>query len=193
MADTHTTQIDMGALQQRVYSNEAGITDLRNSMAALGQRFDQALASFSTKLDERSKTPWGNIIAACGVTGALLGGLVAMVATPIVANLIETKSVMRENRLEATQLVRDTAIAFDKTISVMRERLDRDIRDMRQDQVPRKEHEKDWLAQTRADEDFRRRVDEIRTDLSGLYSAKDVIRRLESQVEQLQTDVQRKN
>lgn len=173
--------------------------DVGNFIAKTDERFgtlakdlDTKFSSLTGAISDRSKTPWGNIIAACGVTFGILSGLIALITGPIISNVGETKVAMRETRLEMAVLVKDAASVLAKDTDVLRARVNEELRLLRENQVPRKEHEKDWSSQARADADMQRQINEIRSAHSSLYSAQDVIRRLENQVDQLRDEVRRR-
>jgi hypothetical protein len=169
-------------------------TQLDTKLTALAANFGSQLTSLNASLAERSKTPWNNIIGACGVTIALLSGLMTLVVVPIFGSIAEIKTNQKESFREMAAVVRDVNSGAEKSLDRVRERFDTDIRDLREGQVSRKEHEKDWSAQARHDTDVQRQISEIRETVNGLYSAKDIIRRLERDVDELRnSDRPRKN
>ncbi len=168
-------------------------TQLDTKLTALATNFGAQLSSLNSSLAERSKTPWNNIIGACGVTIGLLSGLMTLVAVPMLAQISELKTNQRESFREMAMVVREVSEVSEKNLNQVRDRFDREIRDLREGQVPRKEHEKDWSAQARHDTDMQRQISELRETLSGLYTAKDIIRDLKRDVDELRNDRNRKN
>lgn len=66
-----------------------------------------------------------------------------------------------------------------------------DIADIRQNIVPRKEHEKDWAAQVKTDGDQDRRIEQIREDFGSTYSLKDALSDMRLRLEKLETGKQK--
>lgn len=65
------------------------------------------------------------------------------------------------------------------------------IHEMREDIVPRKEHEKDWAAQVKTDSDQDKRIEQMRQDFGGTYSLKDAIMDMKSRLETLEKEQDR--
>jgi hypothetical protein len=168
-------------------------TQLDTKLTALATNFGAQLTSLNSSLAERSKTPWNNIIGACGVTIALLSGLMTLVVVPIFGSIAEIKTNQKESFREMAAVVRDVNSGAEKSLDRVRDRFEADIRDLREKQVPRVEHVQGWQAQARADADLQRQITELRENLSSMYSAKDVIRRLERDLDTLRDEARRKN
>lgn len=66
-----------------------------------------------------------------------------------------------------------------------------DIKDMRLALVPRIEHEKDWVSQTKTDDAQDKRIEQLRQDFGGTYSLRDAIVQLQKQVDQIQQSKRR--
>lgn len=77
---------DIGALEQRVYGVEKAVNDISSSIAAL-----------STKIDERSRTPWATLIAAAGFLLLFMSTVGVLAYRPIEADIAR-----HERRLNAT-------------------------------------------------------------------------------------------
>lgn len=207
MADNlqwQTVNAEITSQRERLSAVMRGQDDLRNSLAtfvaktderfgSLGKDLDTKFTALGTTISAQSKTPWGNIIAACGVTFGILSGLIALITGPIISSVGETKMSMREQRLETVQLIKDTSAAIVRDQDAFRMRINDEIKTMREHQVPRKEHEKDWAAQARADADMQRQINDLREQHNSLYSARDVIRRLEGDVDRIREELRRKN
>lgn len=76
---------DIGALDQRVVGLEKTINDLSSSIAAL-----------STKIDERSRTPWATLIAGAGFLLLFMSTVGVLASRPIEADIAR-----HERRLDA--------------------------------------------------------------------------------------------
>lgn len=78
-------RFDIGALEQRVYGVEKAVNDISSSIAAL-----------STKIDERSRTPWATLIAAAGFLLLFMSTVGVLAYRPI-----EADQARHERRLNA--------------------------------------------------------------------------------------------
>lgn len=69
----------LAALEQRVYGLERGVHDLNQLFTGRIGDVSAQLSGLATKLDERSRTPWGTIVSAMGVVLAIViaGGQLA--------------------------------------------------------------------------------------------------------------------
>lgn len=50
-----------------------------------------------------------------------------------------------------------------------------DLRDIHQDLVPRKEHDRDWEAENERFQDIQRQIDENKSDIHAMYNAHDAL------------------
>lgn len=69
-------RFDIGALEQRVYGVEKAVNDISSSIAAL-----------STKIDERSRTPWATLIAAAGFLLLFMSTVGVLAYRPVQSDL----------------------------------------------------------------------------------------------------------
>jgi hypothetical protein len=79
------TRHDFGALEQRVYGVEKAVGEIRDY-----------LASLSTKIDERSRTPWTTLIAVGGFTLALISAIGVLAYTPINTELARHENLLAQ-------------------------------------------------------------------------------------------------
>lgn len=79
------TRFDIGALEQRVYGVEKAVGEIRDY-----------LASLSTKIDERSRTPWATLIACGGFVLALISAVGVLAYAPINVELARHESLLAE-------------------------------------------------------------------------------------------------
>lgn len=79
------------------------------------------------------------------------------------------------------------------SIAPMQKQLDalhEDNTSIHQDLVPRKEHDRDWQAQDARFSDLQRQIDENKADIKSIYTPSDAIHRLETRLDQLQSQMQ---
>jgi hypothetical protein len=79
------TRFDIGALEQRVYGVEKAVGEIRDY-----------LASLSTKIDERSRTPWATLIACGGFVLALISAVGVLAYAPINVELARHESLIAQ-------------------------------------------------------------------------------------------------
>jgi hypothetical protein len=79
------TRFDIGALEQRVYGVEKAVGEIRDY-----------LASLSTKIDERSRTPWATLIACGGFMLALVSAVGVLAYAPINVELARHENLLAQ-------------------------------------------------------------------------------------------------
>lgn len=67
-------------------------------------------------------------------------------------------------------------------------RLENAIDDLRKSVVPRGEHEEKWRTQALTDANMSRRQDELKADISGLYSPRDAFQRMQTRLDELERE-----
>lgn len=159
------------ALTQRVTGVEAGIESIRKDIHGLVSKFD-----------ERSRMPWGTLLAAATLFWMVItsfvtigGGVVAWGLLSQNANIVKSLDDFRET-YESNRLVsrEDTNAKF------------AEIHDQLSRSVPRQEHERVWSAQLSTDSDQQRQLDEIKTQLSSLYGARDFFKDVQDRLDRLE-------
>ncbi|MFC3692018.1 hypothetical protein ACFOWB_07275 [Chenggangzhangella methanolivorans] len=181
----------LAALEQRVYGLERGVHDLNQLFTGRIGEVSAQLAGLTTKLDERSRTPWATIVSAMGVVLAIVvaGGQLAKAPVDEAlgrlerdyerlaresvsgAYLSEFKSTYENNRLVSRQDYDARFARVDAALSV----LDARAREARDAVVPRGEHQERWRAEDAAIAGLQRQVDDLKSAFGGLYNARDVI------------------
>jgi hypothetical protein len=79
------TRHDFGALEQRVYGVEKAVGEIRDYLAGL-----------STKIDERSRTPWATLIACGGFVLALVSAIGVLAYAPINVELARHENLIAQ-------------------------------------------------------------------------------------------------
>lgn len=171
MTDNGVSASEVAALTQRVNNVEAGIESIRKDIHGLVSKFD-----------ERSKMPWGTLLAGLTLFWMVItsfvtigGGVVAWGLSQqnanIVSTLVDFKTTYENNRVVNRQ---DTNAAF------------ADVRAQLSRSVPREEHEQIWLAQSNTDKDQQRQIDEVKNQLSSLYGARDFFKDVQERLDRLE-------
>ncbi|GLK67917.1 hypothetical protein [Hansschlegelia plantiphila] len=73
----------LAALEQRVYGLERGVQDLNQLFTGRIGEVSAQLSGLTTKLDDRSRTPWATIVSAMGVVLAIVIAGGQLVKTPV--------------------------------------------------------------------------------------------------------------
>ncbi|PSH57966.1 hypothetical protein CU100_09820 [Phyllobacterium endophyticum] len=196
------------ALSQRV-------TGIETSVSGLAQQLSQFVAKF----DERQRTPWGLLVSIALAILAYVTTIGGLAYAPVWSAIsrIETTQSQSQQRLE-TALTRfsESAVSLgsftdfkntyeNNRIISRNENIDKfgvikqDIDKIKDDQVPRKEHERVWLsydAQLAADREARmaasqnlqRQIDEIKQTQSGFFGQRDLNMQVLDRLERIERD-----
>jgi hypothetical protein len=189
----------LAALEQRVYGLERSVHDLNQLFTGRIGEVSAQLAGLSTKLDERSRTPWATIVSAMGVVLAIViaGGQLAK--APVddalarldrdydrlareavgTGSFSEFKTTYENDRLLGRH---DLDARFARTDAAVAA-VERGVRDAL---VPRGEHQERWRAQEAAAGALQRQIDALKSDLGGVYGARDVIMDLRERLERVE-------
>lgn len=153
---TQAQQIDLGALNQRVTSLESAIQNVATQLGAL-----------SSKIDERSRTPWAVLIAAAGFMLLFMSTIGVLAYRPI--------------DQEQTRLAQD--------IRELKREINSDLRAINAQIVPRGEHTEKWESNRNQIVNLQRQIDEVQKRSGDVYSARDVILDLRNEVKDLKARV----
>lgn len=175
-------------LSERVENQGKDIIDLRSNMNTGFQTVQATLSALSNELRSNSRTQWPAIWAALSVGVAILTGLGFMALQPIKENT---------TRLE-TALVRvaETAVSQKemewRTTRGSEDRLRSDamIKELREEQVPRKELDRVWTAYDQRIADHQRQLDEIKQAQGNVYGARDFLLELRERQERIERILQ---
>lgn len=163
MSGNGPADAQIAALTQRVTGVEAAVDSIRKDIHSL-----------VTKFDERSRMPWGTLLAAATLFwmvitsfvtiggGVVAWGLLSQNAN-IVSNLNEFKQSYEANRLISRQ---DTNAKFAEVSEALAR------------SVPREEHQRVWAAQLSTDDDQQRQIDETKAVIASLYGVKDFFKEM---------------
>ncbi|RXF75440.1 hypothetical protein [Hansschlegelia zhihuaiae] len=181
----------LAALEQRVYGLERGVHDLNQLFTGRIGEVSAQLAGLSTKLDERSRTPWATIVSAMGVVLAIVTAGGQLAKAPVddalarlerdydrltreavrTSGFAEFKATYESDRLVGRQ---DLDARFARVDAAVAE-LERRARAAGEAVVPRGEHQERWRGQDAAIASVQRQLDELKSALGGVYGARDVI------------------
>ena len=171
MAENGASAIEIAALTQRVTGLDAAVESIRKDIHSLVSKFD-----------ERSRMPWGTLLAAATLFWMVItsfvtigGGVVAWGLLSQNANIVksmdEFRSTYDSNRIVSRE---DNNAKFAEITGAIAR------------SVPREEHQQIWQAQAHTDQDQQRQLDEIKNQLSGLYGARDFFKDVQDRLDRLE-------
>lgn len=171
MPDNGVSPSEVAALTQRVTGVEQAVDSIRKDIHSL-----------VTKFDERGKMPWGTLLAAATLFWMVItsfvtigGGVVAWGLLSQNANIVKAMDDFK-NTYENNRLV--TREDNNANFAEIHAELSRS--------VPREEHQQIWDAQDNTDRDQQRQLDEVKSQLSGLYGARDFFRDVQERLDRLE-------
>lgn len=171
MSDSIVSPSEVAALTQRVTGVEAAVESIRKDIHGL-----------VTKFDERSRMPWGTLIAGLTLFWMVITSFVT-IGGGVVAWGILGRMDNSDKRMDAFQAT------YDANRLVLRQdnaAIFADIREQLSRSVPREEHQQIWQAQANTDKDQQRQIDEVKNQLSGLYGARDFFKDVQDRLDRLE-------
>ncbi|MDQ0996854.1 hypothetical protein QFZ34_002036 [Phyllobacterium ifriqiyense] len=206
-------------LSERVENQGKDIVDLRSNMntgfqsvnssiGTISNELRSSIGTLSNELRSNSRTQWPVIWAAAGVCLAIIVAAGSQALSPIKDSLSETKTDIRETASSAMSVAAFTDFknTYENNRVISRQEsidkfgdIKKDIDKIKDDQVPRKEHERVWVsydAQLAADREARmaaiqniqRQVDEIKQTQSGFFGQRDLNMQLLDRLERIERD-----
>ena len=176
---------DAGEYRQRVRSLERGQDQLASKIDAISVKIDDKFS--------QQRPQWAIVIAASSLTFLVLSGLIGLITLPILQALADLKLADKEVRSEFAEAMNRGRDARTLEIRDIKAALSSDIKDIREDLVPRKEHVEKTAAISAQIADLSRRIGEVRDDYKDIFSARDIIQKLVADVSSLQQREREKN
>lgn len=161
----------------------SGFKQMESSITNLANETRTALSALSQNLAERNKPQW----QALGVAltfAAMLGGLAYMPIREATNDLKASVALLAEKTITRQELEWRSARAAED-----RERMNEAIRTIRDDLVPRREHERVWANYDQRFADQQRQIDEAKASLGNTYSLRDYILRLNDRLDKIESRV----
>jgi len=203
-------------VEQKVGSIDNSLTNLRGDVSNLDSKMSSRLDQIATKINEGQKPQWSLLLQGLGILLVLIGALFGLGVLPINQTLVRQD---RDISALQTQLSRSDAsnlsVAAFKDYAAQKEndkilfraensdnfkKRDEEIKTIKADQVPRKEHERVWLSYDREldaikirisseSADIQRQMDEIKQNTASVYNQRDIIQQLIAGQEKLKDEV----
>jgi len=173
-----TPDAQFAALSQRVTGLDAAVESIRKDIHALVSKFD-----------ERSRMPWGTLLAAATLFWMVItsfvtigGGVVAWGLLSQNANIVKSLDEFKQGYADNRLIARQDGESRNADIRSEFARVDGVL----SRSVPREEHQQIWLAQSNTDRDQQRQIDEVKQQLSGLYGARDFFKDVQDRLDRLE-------
>jgi uncharacterized protein YifE (UPF0438 family) len=146
-----------------------GFKQIESSMSAMSSEMRSSVAALSTNMAERNKAQWqalGVALTFCTISGGLAYGPINAATTDLksAVGTISEKMVTQKEMEWRTQRGAED-----------RQRSDSMIKELREEQVPRKELDRVWTAYDQRIVDQQRQLDELKQAQGAIYGARDVI------------------
>lgn len=171
-------------LSERVENQGKDIVDMRSNMNSGFQAVNSSISALANELRGNSRTPWAVIWSAIGVSFAIIAALGSGQLSPIREDLASTKDAIKA---VAGSMVTQAEMQWRTQRGVEdRQRMELAIAGIREEQVPRKEHDRVWLGYDKQLADIQRQLDEAKSQLSNIYNARDVIMDLRERVDRVE-------
>lgn len=164
---------EYAALQQRVTGVESAVESIRKDIHSLVSKFD-----------ERSKMPWGTVLAGATLFWMVItsfvtigGGVVAWGLLSQNQNMVKALDEFKAG-YTADQILRrqDVSAEFARIDAALAR------------SVPREEHQQIWLAQSNTDRDQQRQIDEIKAQIAEFYGVRDFFKDLQDRLDRLEQE-----
>ena len=177
--------VRLAATTQRLIGLEQSFQQFASNIAA-------QLSSLSTKLDERSRTPWATIFAAMGVVLGIViaGGQLAKAPIDQSLSRLEHDTEMSV----PMDQYRDFKATYESNRIVGRNdsdnrfaALEQKIGALAQNVVPRGENEEHWRDIDNHAADLQRQLDEMKKVFGDTYSLHDALQAMQARLDKLET------
>ena len=186
---------DIGALEQRVYGLEKGISDLAQNTAAqfAAQRQDttqqianveKAIGSLGAKLDERGKPQWMLMVSIAGFMLAFVTAVGTLAYLPIKTTSDKLETEVQKLRGDIVPRAEQTDR---RTVVTERfDRLERDIARLGERVVPRGELSEKWRAHDDRFADLQRQLDDQKKAFGDTFSLRDALQQMQRRIDFLE-------
>ncbi|MCQ1766112.1 hypothetical protein NOJ28_11255 [Neorhizobium galegae] len=147
----------------------SGFKQIESSMSAMSSEMRSSVAALATNMAERNKPQWqalGVALTFC----TILGGLAYWPINAATTDLKSAVGTISEKMVTQKEMEWRTQRGAED-----RQRSDSMIKELREEQVPRKELDRVWTAYDQRIVDQQRQLDELKQAQGAIYGARDVI------------------
>ena len=158
----------------------SGFKQIESSMTALSSEMRSSVAALSANLAERSRPQW----QALGVAltfAAMLGGLAYLPVREATSDLKTSVAMLAERMVTQKEMESRTARGAED-----RQRSEAMIKELREEQVPRKELDRVFNSYDEQRADIQRQLDEVKQAQGSVYGARDILLDLRERIDRIE-------
>jgi DNA repair exonuclease SbcCD ATPase subunit len=158
----------------------SGFKQIESSMTALSSEMRSSVAALSANLAERSRPQW----QALGVAltfAAMLGGLAYLPVREATSDLKTSVAMLAERMVTQKEMEWRTARGAED-----RQRSEAMIKELREEQVPRKELDRVFNSYDEQRADIQRQLDEVKQAQGSVYGARDILLDLRERIDRME-------
>lgn len=186
-------QVNIGALQQRVYGLETGLRSIGDNFSNLSARVETLFAGLSSKIEERSR-PQYPLLISIGLFGlAVIAAVGGLAYAPIRENQTDLKMAMVEMAKTVGSLgerfvsIRELDGRSGRTQSEMA-RVNADLKALEAVTVPRGEHTERWRGFDAAVVNLQRQIDDQNKKFGDTFSLRDALQQMQREIDRLRAE-----
>lgn len=172
------------SLQQQVLGLEGDFVSVTNrieaSIATMGDRFGAAIEAINKKIDAQNTTPWVTYIAAAGLMMSVMSAVGYVAYSPMKQDILTLAMEAKEQREKIVPRVeheREWA-RMEKTVTELRTRTEKNTENL----VTKESFQQQVGG-------LQRQVDEIRKDVGGVITTRDVLQNLEKKIDRQDAEI----
>ena len=189
-------------LEQKVGHVEREIVNMRDGINSLDTKMSSRLDQLLTKLNESQKPQWSIMLQGGGLLFGLVMALMSLGAYIMSLQITQLNRADQVQDLKidkvaantvSTSQFRDLLNMYESNRALNRDErnqrntfVDSEFKSLKDGQVPRKEHERQWANEAEARTNLQRQIDEIKEQNAQLYNARDVILDLRARVDRVE-------
>jgi vacuolar-type H+-ATPase subunit I/STV1 len=182
-------------LSERVENQGKDIVDLRSNMNTGFQNVNANISALANDFRATGKTQWPIIIGFCTVSITILGGLGYLALQPIKDNLTQ---IREDAKTLSSSTATGIATIVDKMVTQKelewrtargaedRQRTEASIKELREEQVPRKELDRVFNSYDQQRADIQRQLDEVKQAQGSVYGARDILLDLRERIDRIE-------
>jgi hypothetical protein len=158
----------------------AGFKAMENGMTTLASEMRTSVAALSANLAERSRPQW-QALSVVLAFAAMLGGLAYLPIREATSDLKSSVALITDKMVTQKELEWRTARGAED-----RQRSEAMIKELREEQVPRKELDRVFNSYDEQRADIQRQLDEVKQAQGSVYGARDILLDLRERIDRIE-------
>jgi len=158
----------------------AGFKAMENGMTTLASEMRTSVAAISANLAERSRPQW-QALSVVLAFAAMLGGLAYLPIREATSDLKSSVALLTDKMVTQKELEWRTARGAED-----RQRSEAMIKELREEQVPRKELDRVFNSYDEQRADIQRQLDEVKQAQGSVYGARDILLDLRERIDRME-------